>query len=51
MVDLGGVELFRGLSEDDLREFAGWFDVQTVGAGVKIVSPSVFSCAMRARLG
>jgi CRP-like cAMP-binding protein len=37
MIDLTGVELFSELSEDDLRELAGWFDVRTVGAGERIV--------------
>ena len=37
MIDLTGVELFSELSAEDLEELAGWFDVRTVGPGVRIV--------------
>lgn len=36
--DLASVELFDGLSADQLSELAGWFDIRTVNAGVRIVS-------------
>lgn len=36
--DLAGVPLFDSLSEGDLEKLADWFDVQTVGDGVKLVS-------------
>jgi CRP-like cAMP-binding protein len=34
--DLAGVPLFAGLEPDELATLASWFDVQDVGAGVKL---------------
>jgi voltage-gated potassium channel len=34
--DLAAVPLFDSLTELELKELAGWFDVQTVGEGVKL---------------
>jgi CRP-like cAMP-binding protein len=36
--DLEGIDLFDGLAEDELAELAGWFDDQTVGTGVRLIS-------------
>jgi CRP-like cAMP-binding protein len=36
--DLANIPLFDSLSESDLHELATWFDVQTVGDGVKLMS-------------
>lgn len=36
--DLANVPLFDALSESDLGKLATWFDVRTVGGGVKLVS-------------
>jgi len=36
--DLANIPLFDSLSESDLEELANWFDLQTVGDGVKLTS-------------
>jgi CRP-like cAMP-binding protein len=35
--DLAGVPLFQPLSDDQLKELAGWFDIQTVGEGISVL--------------
>ena len=34
--DLAAVPLFDSLTESELKELVGWFDVQTVGEGIKL---------------
>jgi CRP-like cAMP-binding protein len=36
--DLAGIPLFDGLSNDDLARLAPWFEVKTVGGGVRLAS-------------
>jgi len=35
--DLAGVPLFQPLAGDQLKELAGWFDIQTVGEGINVL--------------
>ena len=35
--DLAGVPLFQPLSDDQLKELAGWFDIQSVGEGISVL--------------
>ncbi len=34
--ELSGIPLFDSLSDSDLRELAGWFDVETAGEGIRL---------------
>ena len=36
--DLAGIPLFAALSDDELTELATWFEVRTVGEGVRLAS-------------
>jgi CRP-like cAMP-binding protein len=35
--DLAGVPLFQPLDDDQLKELAGWFDIQSVGDGISVL--------------
>jgi CRP-like cAMP-binding protein len=35
--DLVGVPLFQPLDDDQLKELAGWFDIQSVGDGISVL--------------